>query len=194
MSNQNTYHNQTAKFLSTIAQSMPEVSADVMQGWIENPKSLQKTLAEALCPPETISLISCDQDSIKMLVEAGNYDYENPNITDSNFSVESWEGERVVELIHFDEVLSSGKAEKKLDKMGYRPATITELLAFGVKYPEEQRKFPIIALGSVISIDGSARVASLDGDGSKRGLDLDWRGSGWGEVCRFLAIRKTSES
>ena len=42
--------NQTAKFLATVAQSMPELSGDVMQGWIENPKSLKKFLL-GLCPP-----------------------------------------------------------------------------------------------------------------------------------------------
>lgn len=46
------YHHQTAKFLATIAQNMPEMSADVMQGWIQNPKALKKILTEVLCPLE----------------------------------------------------------------------------------------------------------------------------------------------
>lgn len=48
---QNTYHKQTAKFLAMVAQNMPEMSAEVMQGWIQNPKALKKALA-VLCPPE----------------------------------------------------------------------------------------------------------------------------------------------
>ncbi len=48
------YNPQTAKFLAVIAQNMPGISADVMQGWIENPKGLKKVLAGALCPPKTI--------------------------------------------------------------------------------------------------------------------------------------------
>ncbi len=48
---QNTYHKQTAKFLAMVAQNMPEMSSDVMQGWIQNPKALKKVLAP-LCPPE----------------------------------------------------------------------------------------------------------------------------------------------
>lgn len=47
---QNTYHPQTAEFIATVCQNMPELSSDVMQGWIENPKILQKVLCEALCP------------------------------------------------------------------------------------------------------------------------------------------------
>lgn len=47
-----TYDRQTAKFLSVVGENMPEVSGDVMQGWIENPKALQNVLRNALCPPE----------------------------------------------------------------------------------------------------------------------------------------------
>jgi len=48
----NTYHPQTGKFLAALAQNIPqEISGDVMQGWIENPKALQSALRAALCPP-----------------------------------------------------------------------------------------------------------------------------------------------
>lgn len=50
--NAKTYCAHTAKFLGCIAQAMPEMPSDIMQGWIENPKSLKKILSEALCPPE----------------------------------------------------------------------------------------------------------------------------------------------
>lgn len=48
-----TYDRQTATFLAVVGQNMPEISADAMQGWIENPRALQNTLRNALCPPET---------------------------------------------------------------------------------------------------------------------------------------------
>ncbi|MFZ2303694.1 MAG: hypothetical protein WAV98_02820 [Minisyncoccia bacterium] len=51
---QNTYNKQTAKFLAMVAQNMPEMSADVMQGWIQNPKALKKALT-ILSPLETTS-------------------------------------------------------------------------------------------------------------------------------------------
>ena len=48
----NTYHPQTAKFIATVCQNLPpDISGEAMQGWIQNPKSLQKILGEALCPP-----------------------------------------------------------------------------------------------------------------------------------------------
>ena len=48
-----TYDRQTATFLAVVGQNMPEISGDVMQGWIENPRALQNALRTALCPPET---------------------------------------------------------------------------------------------------------------------------------------------
>ena len=48
-----TYDRQTATFLAVVGQNMPEISGDVMQGYIENPKALQKALRNALCAKGT---------------------------------------------------------------------------------------------------------------------------------------------
>jgi len=45
------FHNQTAQFVSVVAQNLPEMSDDIMQGWIENPRGLQKFLS-GLNPPQ----------------------------------------------------------------------------------------------------------------------------------------------
>lgn len=42
---------QTAKLIGRIAENLPEMDGDIMQGWIDNPKGLQKFL-RGLCPPE----------------------------------------------------------------------------------------------------------------------------------------------
>lgn len=56
-----TYHTQTARFIAAIAEAMPiNIRADVMQGWIENPKALREALFEALCSPETESRFLID--------------------------------------------------------------------------------------------------------------------------------------
>jgi hypothetical protein len=41
---------QAWKLGAVILQNLPEMSGEVMQGWIENPKALQKVLRETLCP------------------------------------------------------------------------------------------------------------------------------------------------
>ncbi|KKR48343.1 MAG: hypothetical protein UT86_C0007G0022, partial [Candidatus Magasanikbacteria bacterium GW2011_GWC2_40_17] len=84
-----------------------------------------------------------------------------------------------------DEVLA------EMDRHGLRPALYEELLAFGAKYPDEQRQFPIIALGSVWrGFGGRLRVAYLSRGGSERSLSLYWFGGDWNGFCRFLAVRK----
>ena len=48
-----TYDRQTAKFLAVVGENMPEISGEVMQRWIENPRAVQKALSNAFCPAET---------------------------------------------------------------------------------------------------------------------------------------------
>ena len=74
----------------------------------------------------------------------------------------------------------------------WSPAQAEHTLAFGAQFPEDQRKYPIVGLGSVAKVDGNRRVLCLDGDGSKRRLRLSWFGDGWYSRCRFLAVRKVS--
>jgi len=140
--------------------------------------------------PLTLEIVVDYSISLKKMISLGKYDWVNENITKKNFPLE---GENthvsVVELIHFNKVISSDEAERELKKMKLRPATIAELLAFGAKYPETQREFPIIALGSVASVDGARKVACLGRDDSGRDLNLPWRDCGWDAQSRFLAVR-----
>jgi len=47
------FDSQTKRFCSAVVDALPaELSEDVMQGWIGNPKGLQKVLRDGLCPPE----------------------------------------------------------------------------------------------------------------------------------------------
>lgn len=126
------------------------------------------------------------------MVKAGNYGYANPNITAENFSLDA-EGktEEEVFILHFDRDISSEQAIAEMDKQGLRPATITHALAFGSQHPEEQRKYPIVFLGSSwVDSDGSRRVPCLGVDGDERLLGLRWFAYDWNAGCRFAAVRK----
>ena len=81
-----------------------------------------------------------------------------------------------------------------MKETGYEPAKIEHLLAFGEEYSEEQRKFPVIGLGSVAGVGGDRGVPYLSRSGSERSLDLSWFDGDWGGGCRFLAVRKVSAS
>lgn len=40
------------EFVSCVVKNLVNVPEDVMSGWVENPKTLQKALTDALCPPK----------------------------------------------------------------------------------------------------------------------------------------------
>lgn len=79
-----------------------------------------------------------------------------------------------------------------MDKAGLRPAMYEELLAFAGKYQDEQRKFPIVALGSVAVLVGGVRVAYLDENDLARDLNLRYDGPSdeWLGRYVFLAVSK----
>ena len=129
---------------------------------------------------------------LKAMVAAGRYDWINDNITVKRFPVK---GDGVAEfetkLFQFDGI-SSKNAIKEIEAQGWQAAGIEHLLAFGAKNPDEQRKYPVVALGSVGKVGGRRRVPFLDGDGSERSLFLGWWDGDWGSYCRFLAVRRLS--
>lgn len=94
------------------------------------------------------------------------------------------------ELVHFGKDMSTDVILAELDKRGLRPALYEELLAFAAKYPELQKQFPIVALGSVCRNDGDLFSPYVSWGGDERSLNFAWFDYGWGGVCRFLAVRK----
>ena len=87
--------------------------------------------------------------------------------------------------------MSSKEAEKEMEKAGFRPATLPELLALGRDYPDLQKQFLIAALGSVWRHPaGSSDTPLLEWDGGGRDLGLHWLEGDWRGGCRFAAVRK----
>jgi hypothetical protein len=130
------------------------------------------------------------------MIAAGKYDWKNNDITAKRFPVQ---GLGIVQfearLFHFDREISSGKAIESITcNASWEPAKIEHLLAFGATYPEEQRQYPIIALGSVAGVSGDRDVPDLDRLGAERDLDLGWWDGGWDGDDRFLAVRKQSSA
>jgi len=130
--------------------------------------------------------------SLSDMIEAGNYNRVNENITADNFPMED-KGEHEVKLEYyrFDATVTGEEALKLMDEAGFRPATLPELLAFGAAHPEEQRKFPIVALGSSWrSPGGYLHVPYLCEDARERDLHLCWLEHGFVPHDRFLVVRK----
>lgn len=123
--------------------------------------------------------------------------YVNPDYKGKRFdpierckAVSKENREVAFEYVHMDRDASTDEVLAEMDRKGLRPALYEELLGFAEKYPDEQRKFPIVALGSEAHVDGRRHVACLWYVGDGRNLRLGWVGHGWNGRYRFLAVRK----
>jgi len=184
-----------AELASAVIQQLPrDIDSITAQGWIENRAALQKALRAALLPDGTKVpyVVTVNHDlSLAAMIRAGQYDWVNSDITSDHFPIKDEEGTKdALELVHFERYIESDDVLRELDRRGLRSATIEELLAFGAKYPELQRQFPIVALGSVWRRLDGRFVPCLWSGAGKRYLGLSWFESGWSDRCRFLAVRK----
>lgn len=131
--------------------------------------------------------------SVEDAMKAGKFGWSNNNITSANFPKitggQKWDDKEVT-IFHFNKTMTSEAVIAEMDKAGYKPATIWDLLSLGASQPDLQRKFPIVALGSVCKLDGCRRVPCLYGRSSERFLNLDCFGFGWSDYYRFVAVRK----
>ncbi len=125
-------------------------------------------------------------------VNAGNYAGVNSSITSQNFpSTRHGQTQLEIVLVRYDRRMTSEEVLGALDKEGLRPAELPEFLAFGAEYPEVQRQFSIVGLGSVWKDrKGYRNVPCLYEASEARYLDLHWWDDGWYSFSRFAAIRK----
>jgi hypothetical protein len=100
---------------------------------------------------------------------------------------------RIIDSVfEYVRIRSNGTTEEVLSeiaKRGLRPAQYVELLGFAEKYPDEQRKFSIVALGSTSYTRGAVRVPYLR-YGNGFGLGMRLLSSHWRDADRFLAVRE----
>lgn len=139
-------------------------------------------------------------NTLKGMIESGKYYWVDNSITDENFPIPAkLVGKRITvfaKLLYFGYNISSEKAIREMDRLGYRPAMLLELLAFGANYPDMQEQFPIISFGSVWRLpDGFHRIVGLDyrcTDRYRPDRVLDYYSfeATYDSNCRFLAIRK----
>lgn len=92
-------------------------------------------------------------------------------------------------IFHFDRDISSEDAVKEIEKEGYSPSTLSELLAYAQNGWND--KDWVVALGSVARVHGHRNVPCLVRGERDRILNLHWWVGGWGGRCRFLAVRNS---
>ncbi len=134
-------------------------------------------------------------------IAAGKYDEADGNISAHNFPPQKKKKEavdiRIIDLgLDKDAPTFMGSysypVSEELEKQGFRPATLSELLALGAAYPDLQRKSPIVAYGSEFwTMDKAMFVPYLWDDGGKRCLGWTY-GNFWQKDYgyRFAVVRK----
>lgn len=131
-------------------------------------------------------------NKLQPLIKKLKLDYCNENITDANFPDDGKRGKEF-KLYDFKRDISSEDVIAEMEKEGFRPATIHELLIWAEK--NWDGKEWVVALGSVWRDPyGNRYVAYLYGWDGKRKLDLRWYGSVWDGCYRFLAFRKVIQT
>lgn len=128
------------------------------------------------------------------MIEVGGYDFVSSLIRSDCFPIEaSGQIQLDIELLDYSiPMRCDDDIIKNMERRGLRPATLPELLAFGAAYPEMQKRFIIVALGSTWrALHADARhIPCLFGMDGKREVRLRHWNFDWEENCRFAAVRK----
>lgn len=93
-----------------------------------------------------------------------------------------------VKLACFHRSISTPEIFEALEKIGYRPINLSELLAFGKQYPHVQCGFPVAALGSIWSPQPEYVPALIYDSGRALIIRSAW--DGWGPHWRFAVVSK----
>lgn len=88
--------------------------------------------------------------SVDNLVADGKYDRSDADITSDNFpSSEKGQATITIYLVRFDHYANRNEAINELDCLGFRPATLKELLSLVIQFPPDiLKKYMIVILGS----------------------------------------------
>jgi len=129
--------------------------------------------------------------SLEQAIADGKYGWENSaHLNIKNFPISSeMIGKKIEVSAKIFSIDYDAKSDVVLTEMyedNHQPATLMELLAFGIAYPELQRQFLLIALGA----SNCGHVPYLGTNGGKRSLGCFWFSGIWAANYRFLGIRK----
>ncbi len=143
---------------------------------------------------EKFNLIIDYSRSLKEMILAGSYDWSDSDVLKENFIPKGLVGKKVdvdAKIFYFNKTVKNRDIFIAMEKEGYRPANLFELLALGEAKPDLQKKFGIFALHPIWScVPDVSRVPALRFASGQRRLFLYWFTTNWSRHHRFLAVRE----
>jgi hypothetical protein len=118
-------------------------------------------VAKATHITQTFTVLVDETQTVEKAVEAGKFLWVDSNITSDNF-FNTHNGEKrkkEIFIFHFNKWMSSDEVIAEMDSVGYKPATIFDLLGLAKEKPDFQREFQIVALGSIAVFKGHGSYA-----------------------------------
>lgn len=129
--------------------------------------------------------------SYEQMTALGRYQYIDERINPDLFSPGIMEkGTVLIELMHFDCLMLSHEVLNEFESSALRPATFTELLAFGAMIADQRGFGPILAMDSRIMVSGERCAACLFETFGGRALQLRRWGDVWRNHCNFLGVHQ----
>jgi hypothetical protein len=184
-----TLDKQTAKFLAKVSENMPELSGDVMQGWIENPTALQRALRGALAPQEMYGshIIPIDRtelfDPAEIIGRGWKIDEQDEralNITELDITEV-----RLKHMLKKGEDLIQGEERlRRLKDISIITGTIRLDAKILFAILKNQKLIPVGWNGKVVYFDGTILRSP---EGRRYILYMYWRGNdpwGW-DYCQY---------
>ena len=140
----------------------------------------------------TFTVLVDETLTVEKAVKAGKFDWSNDKITSDIFpKLNGKELKKEISLFHFNKGISSrDEVIRKMRVVGFKPASIWDLLGLAVKEPNLQEEFPIVSLGSEGGSWGCDGMAFLDRDSVGRFLSLDTFSHGYRSDHRFAGVRR----
>lgn len=135
-----------------------------------------------------------DKRSAKELLVAGKYDwvgdYARQFVEGKKFRLAEVAGEVDLVLVEFQQDPTSEEVLAEFARQDLERPTEEDALRFGEKFPDEQKKYPLVFLHEPWQDPGSdRRVLVLRYDGSERELRYRWFDDRWHRNDRFVARR-----
>ncbi len=204
-----TYDRQSGKFLARIAENLPELSGDVMQSWIDDPKALQKFLLGLSQPTapkkfavwKTITLgtdLKTAADFRKALKANGNLigNYADDTIGKPAFTVSETEKEVdlvqvTVEELGFENGADYANICAKAKTLGLELCTTEVGPQLRLRYKDQPKgEWLIVAMKAIACSDGDFSVFGIGHNGIGCWLD-GGNGSAdcfWNADSRFVFV------